>query len=273
MESLKPSVYNYKVVLSDGNTLWFNFFTLSLMVLDSMDASLAQDILNLPNKSWSGGRPVQIKKSFKNNGFLINTPVSEIDYIKQEYFQQRRIPKNLNLTILPSLACNFRCIYCYEKHETQSMSPEVEAALLKMITNRLPEKGRLFVTWFGGEPLLQIDTIERLSSAFNKICAEKNGKYSAQIITNGFLFNRKNAERLHKNNVNKAQITLDGPKHIHDKRRPGTNGGKTFDKIISNLRESSKIIPVSLRINIDETNRKYIPELLDLLSSDGLAKN
>ena len=273
MELLKSSDYNYKVVLSEENTLWFNFFTLSLLAFDSMDASLAQDILNLPNKSWSGGRAVEIKKAFKDNGFLINESVSEIDYIKQDYLQQRCIPKNLNLTILPSLSCNFRCIYCYEKHEPQSMSLEVEAALLKMISNRLPEKAQLFVTWFGGEPLLQMGTIERLSSAFNEICAKKNGKYSAQVITNGFLFNRENAKRLHKNKVKKVQITLDGPKHIHDSRRPGINGEKTFDKIISNLRENSKIIPVSLRINIDETNRKYIPELLDLLSSDGLAKN
>ena len=89
MELLKSSDYNYKVVLSEENTLWFNFFTLSLLAFDSMDASLAQDILNLPNKSWSGGRAVEIKKAFKDNGFLINESVSEIDYIKQDYLQQR----------------------------------------------------------------------------------------------------------------------------------------------------------------------------------------
>ncbi len=273
MEPLKPSAYNCKVVLPEGNTLWFNFFTLSLMAFDSMDASLAHDIINRPNRSWRNSRVAEIKKTLQDNGFLINESVSEIDYIKQGYFQQRHVQKNLSLTILPTLACNFRCIYCYEKHESRSMTHEVEAALLKMIDNRLSEKGRLSVTWFGGEPLLQLGTIERLSSAFKKICAKKKGDYSAQVVTNGFLFSRENAESLRKNNVKNVQITLDGPKHIHDERRPGANCEKTFDTIISNLRDASEIVPVSLRINVDDTNREYIPELLDLLSCDGLAKN
>lgn len=274
MESLKPSAYNYKVVLPEGTTLWFNFFTLSLIAFDSMDAAVVHDIISRPHESRRNShRAAKIKKTLQDNGFLIKKSVSEIDYIKQDYFQQRYVQKNLSLTILPTLACNFRCIYCYEKHETQSMTPEVEAALLKMIDNRLAEKGLLFVTWFGGEPLLKLGTIERLSSAFNDICAQKNGDYSAHVVTNGFLFNRENAERLRNSNVKKVQITLDGPQHIHDERRPGAHGEKTFDTIIANLRDASEIVPVSLRINVDDTNREYIPELLDLLSRDGLVKN
>ena len=125
MESLKPSSYNYKMVLPEGNTLWFNFYTLSLTAFDPLDASLADEILDVPNQAWTGDRAAEIKKIFRDNGFLVNNSVFEIDYIKQEYFQQRYAQNNLSLTILPTLACNFRCIYCYEKHDAQSMTPEV----------------------------------------------------------------------------------------------------------------------------------------------------
>ncbi|MBN1625701.1 MAG: radical SAM protein [Deltaproteobacteria bacterium] len=275
MESLKPSAYNYHVALPDGTKLWFNFFTLSLIAFDSMDASLVHDIIRKPNASRRDSRrAVEIKKRLKDNGFLINRAVSEIDYIKQGYFKQRDAQKkDLSLTILPTLACNFRCIYCYEKHDALSMTPEVEEALIKMVDQNLSEKGSLFVTWFGGEPLLKLGTIGRLSSSFNEICTKKSGKYSSQVVTNGFLFNRENAESLRKNSVNNVQITLDGPGHIHDQRRPGVNGEKTFDAIISNIRDSAGIVPVNLRINVDQTNRKYIPELLELLSREGLAEN
>jgi len=274
MESLKPSAYNYRVMLPDGTTLWFNFFTLCLIAFDVKEAAVAHDIIKRPHASrHNSRRTAAIKKKLQDNGFLIKQSVSEIEYLKQDYLQQRYARKNLSLTILPTLACNFRCIYCYEKHDAQSMTPDVEAALLKMIDQHLVENGQLSVTWFGGEPLLKLGTIERLSSAFAEICAQKNGEYSAHVVTNGFLFTRENAKRLHNSNVKNVQITLDGPQHIHDERRPGVHGEKTFDTIIANLRDASDIVPVRVRINVDDTNREYIPELLDLLSRDGLAHN
>lgn len=275
MEWLKPSAYNYNFTLPDGTQIWFNFFTLRLIAFDSMDAPLAHDIVSRPGISTRNNRrAAEIKKRLKDNGFLIKRAVVELDYIKQGYLQQRYAQnKDLFLAIQPDTDCNFRCVNCYEKHDARSMTQDVEEALIKMVDQRLGERGRLFVTWFGGEPLLQLGAIERLSSAFKEICAHKNGYYSSFLITNGLLFNRENAERLHKIGVNNVQITLDGPREIHDQRRPGARGEKTFDRVILNIRDSAGIVPVRLRINVDKTNRQHIPELLDLLSCDGPVGN
>jgi uncharacterized protein len=85
--------------------------------------------------------------------------------------------------------------------------------------------------WYGGEPLLAIDTIDYLTQEFLKLCGDKV-KYTAAMVTNGYNLNKDNVNRLKKLKVKRVQITIDGPKIIHDERRKLSNGKGSFDKII-----------------------------------------
>jgi uncharacterized protein len=103
-----------------------------------------------------------------------------------------------------------------------------------------------------------------------KICDQTSASFSARIITNGYLLDKKTAETLASLSVEQAQVTLDGPAEVHDRRRPLKNGGKTYSKILANVKDAMAAVPISLRMNVDQTNRDQIEEMLDILSREGL---
>jgi len=71
--------------------------------------------------------------------------------------------------------------------------------------------------------------------------------------------------------VSDTQITLDGPRDIHDKRGPLKSGQGTFVKILNNIAEVIDIIPnLYLRINVDKDNINRVEEILDELDRKGL---
>ena len=48
------------------------------------------------------------------------------------------------------------------------------------------------MTWYGGEPLMNIETIERLSDFFVEFCKENDIEYTAMVVTNGFNLTKEN---------------------------------------------------------------------------------
>ena len=67
-----------------------------------------------------------------------------------------------------------------------------------------------------------------LSTALMVRCATAGVKYGADIVTNGYLFDEATCQRLADHSVDAAQITLDGPPEVHDRRRPLASGQGTF---------------------------------------------
>src|SRR5262245_20489732 len=70
----------------------------------------------------------------------------------------------LNLILLPTERCNFRCTYCYENFEVGRMDHSVVSAVKSLIYRRVPDLQTLDISWFGGEPLLAKDIIYDISS-------------------------------------------------------------------------------------------------------------
>lgn len=62
------------------------------------------------------------------------------------------------------------------------------------------------------------------------------------------------------------QITLDGPKEIHDSRRCSKNNVSYFDTILENIKNASKYFKVILRVNFDRQNVDTIVSLIDDIS-------
>ena len=152
------------------------------------------------------------------------------------------------------------------------MAEAVIDGLLEFAETRLlPKSTGLSVEWFGGEPLLGMAVIERLSAEFREICGRRQQGYTAGVTTNGYLLDRVAAERLIAIGVTSAQVTLDGPAEIHNRRRPTAGGRGSFERILDNLREIPKQLEVSIRINVDARNQAQVFSLLSFLAREGIA--
>lgn len=171
--------------------------------------------------------------------------------------------RGIGLTICPTMGCNFDCPYCFEDHFAGKMTAEVQddvMALAERMLNAANAKD-ISVTWFGGEPLLAPDIIESLSKRLMSLAEERGGEYRAGIITNGYLLSQDIVDMLESVNVNTAQITIDGMGATHDATRRLANGGPTFDRITSNLRELKLPFRVNVRHNVHEGNRHEMDDL------------
>lgn len=173
----------------------------------------------------------------------------------------------LKLILLPHQNCNFRCVYCYEKFDKNKMLPSVEQNLTDFIELQLSsgKYNNLRISWFGGEPLLAIDVIERLSNRIINLCSKHNVNYVSDITTNGYNLTKKNIEILLNSKVASFQITIDGIKEIHDKQRVLINGEGTYTNIIENLIELSSYndnFNVILRMNVGPENLNYVDDFI-----------
>ena len=105
----------------------------------------------------------------QEKGHLVSDKVNEDIYMKELYLKTMK-DDTLQIIILPTEKCNFKCIYCYEEFNNGKMSIQKVNQLIDFVQKKLKDKKSLRVEWFGGEPLIEIDLIEELSSKFMEIC-------------------------------------------------------------------------------------------------------
>jgi len=137
------------------------------------------------------------------------------------------------------------------------------------------EAKKLDITWYGGEPLLAFNSIQKL---LNKIRSEiKIPIQQHSIITNGYYFDSKVVDFFNEYHLDYIQITLDGNKERHDSIRKLKGTGKgTYDTIIQNIDNILEKLPkteLHLRINIDRSNIQHFFDAINILGNRWKDKN
>ena len=177
-------------------------------------------------------------------------------------------PKRLELIILPTEKCNFRCTYCYETFAIGRMKPAVQEAVCRLIERR-SDLDRLEISWFGGEPLLGLPVIRKIGS-FAHDFAERHGiAFHGAMTTNGYLLGPDTARWLIDHGVRRFQISLDGDREAHDRTRRRADGCGTFDRIVGNLTtmaESAQRFDAMLRIHYHRENLSAVETLIEVLA-------
>jgi len=177
---------------------------------------------------------------------------------------------HLDLSICPTLGCNFRCPYCFEhtQKDVVFMSSETINQLISFIQSFESIKS-VSITWYGGEPTINhaFDVVREITHRIKELDLDfKEGG----LITNAYLLGKDKIDQLNDLNINNVQITIDGPQEIHDARRILDSGRPTFQRIMENidvLMNSSYTGSCNIRANLDQTNlssffniRKYLLE-------------
>ncbi len=263
---MKLSYYIVESSLKDGRLLLINTKSESYLVLSK---ALSLNYFEYKENKDISHLDQTLKEALVESSFLIEKSTDEYATIVERHWNARKVDNRiLRLTIATTLGCNLRCGYCFEKDKhTTHLSIEEEDSIFRFISKELVniDEG-LEIFWFGGEPLLSIKSIERLSKKMIRFCTFHGKTYASTIITNGVLLTEENAKILKNALVSSVQITLDGDKELHDKMRPKANQKGSYDEVIAGVLVARKYFRTSIRINLSQNNIDSVIVLLHNLA-------
>jgi len=263
---LKLSYYIIETSLQNRGLLLISTRFESYLILDEMFASKYLNYKDTDNLEFLDET---LKEALIEYQMLIDDDEDEYAQIVNEHWSDRTAESDiLSLTVATTLGCNLSCSYCFEKNKHPlHLSSEDEDSIFAFVQNRLRNvKEGLILSWFGGEPLLGIKSIERLSKRFLRLTSFSAKSYSASIITNGVLLTEENAKILKHSLVNYVQITMDGDKELHNKMRPTVNNKGSYDDVLKGVMVSRKYFATSIRINLNQNNLDSVKKLLHTLA-------
>jgi uncharacterized protein len=105
------------------------------------------------------------------------------------------------------------------------MPTDIREAICRYVASQ-HDLERLEISWFGREPLLAPNVVIGLTRYFHVHSQDRSIRYSTGMITNGSLLTPDVAEEIIPYGIHSFQITLDGVREEHDKRRVRAGGGK-----------------------------------------------
>jgi uncharacterized protein len=179
---------------------------------------------------------------------------------------------SLQLIILPTEKCNFRCTYCYEDFSIGRMSGDVQQSLKRFLSRVAPRLERLYLNWFGGEPLLAPAVVKGISSYAQGLARQYGmSGFGGELTTNGYLLGPELFAELLTLQQSSFQISLDGFREGHDATRKSAAGRGTFDVIWNNLlatRTCEQDFSILLRVHITPDNRDSVSQLVDEIARE-----
>ncbi|WP_175548453.1 radical SAM protein [Lutispora thermophila] len=211
-----------------------------------------------------------IFKTLYEYNFIIDKDIDEYKFYTYKLLKEIYSTDRLELTIVPTQSCNFRCRYCYQEHDVSEISDIVLQDIVSFIRKNIKKYRSLYISWFGGEPLLQFNKIKLIMKEAKNICKENNVPIVGGITTNGYLLDEFVFAELLKHNIYDYQVTIDGLKETHNFQRPLKDGSETFDKIINNILKIKQSINRKfnfvIRINISNEILNNIDEYINFIS-------
>ena len=264
----KPSRYNARLVAADGRMMLWNTLTGVVSEFRPEHREAAQALLDHEGVA----EPLDnLGKHLAARGFLVPAGLDELTRFRSLFGQQQWRSDTLQLILLASEDCNFRCVYCYEKFKNGTMLPEVRQGVRRLVEQRAPRLALLSVNWFGGEPLYGWEAVEELAPFFRRTAERYGMQHGQDMTTNGYLLTEERATKLLEWGVTTYQITVDGTAEDHDCKRVARDGGPTHAVILDNLRSlrgRRDDFTVTLRVNFDEQNLPRLATFIEALSED-----
>ena len=167
---------------------------------------------------------------------------------EDDYVDDQLSTKMQQLLLNITEICNLRCRYCvysgsyqYERrHSTITMAPEIARKAVRDFWEHSREREKVHISFYGGEPLVAFDLIRDTVDY-----ARRLGEWPRMFLhvdTNGTLLTDAMIKYFVDNKFY-LQISLDGPREMHDRYRIFRNGKGTFDRIMTNLRKIREMDP------------------------------
>ena len=161
------------------------------------------------------------------------------------------------VTFIVTDDCNLRCKYCYVTHKSSDNRMNFDTAkrfIDVLLTSNIKYSDAVILDFIGGEPLLEVELIDKICDYFKKTAYEHNHKWSwnyrISICTNGVNYLDEKVQNFIKKNYNKLSmtITIDGTKEKHDLQRVFPDGSGSYDIIEKGIEPWLKYFPGSTKV-------------------------
>ena len=214
-------------------------------------------------------------KELQAQGFIVDKSINEGERYLGHLNQSTSQPGGeLSVTLLTNLQrCPLACSYCYQKgtHTGERLAGDLSQECLEFIKGHCLKLGveRLFISYYGSEPLSNPKAIISTSTELQQFCREQGIQFRFGMVTNGVLLTRRVVEQLCPLGFVQAQITIDGNQQTHDASRPFQNGKGTYSTIMENLSQYAGLIHTIVLCVLDESRIDAAYELIDTLAEQG----
>lgn len=274
----RPSVYNIPVDLEDGSgqTLLIHGYTGAMDIASEAIIECLQ-----PGEEYTSGSFPLSEETFRalvSRGYLTErTEEEEYEYVKRfsNIFNRCEQKGKKGFTFMVTYNCNFRCPYCFEggvshkgrqwsgKVFTRQMVDRAYQAMEEIASGR--DNIYNNITLYGGEPLLAIN-----KEIVSYIVAEgQKRNYVFSAVTNGYDLDSY-LDLLGADKIRSLQITIDGEKEFHDKRRVHYRQGKSYEKIMENIGKALNTgVHITVRANTDGRNIESMQRLKEEFRTRG----
>jgi uncharacterized protein len=257
-----PSRFNVTVDLPGRQTALYNTFTGAIAVLPR--GAWPPPARALTARPPTAGLVPSTLLDLQAKGFLVPRGIDEIDLLRRHFAATRHANDLLAVNLLPTMACNLRCPYCFEGRARTlcrggAMSRRTERAAAGHIVRAARDVKHLSLCWFGGEPLLAMGAIERISAEVLPACAKAGIRTHATVVTNGTGLTAGAVRRLRASSVTLAQVTVDVPKASKRDRF----GRDTLGPVLDNLRHAARTMEVHIRVNLTRDDEAEFDHLYD----------
>jgi uncharacterized protein len=275
-QTVVSSRYNFSIPTSKG-TLLYNAMSGAVLLLDGKDSShLADQLEGPPGEISVDCLSSELEEHLRNGGYIVPRGTDEVSEIKKRYWNARR-DTPMAITITTTQDCNLGCYYCYEERSPDKLTSNEIPSILQLTEEHLKRSGkkRLHVDWYGGEPLLNVEFLERASLALQELCAKLDILYQASIISNGTEWGDDVGSFVQRHKIRQAQISFDGLRKNHDRRRRYRAGyapeteASSFDRAVSLVDRLLDHTRVDLRFNTDRSNQSDVLPFISFAEDRG----
>ena len=137
--------------------------------------------------------------------------------------------------------CNLRCRYCFADEgayhaERAFMSERTAKTAIDFLIKNSGNRKVLEVDFFGGEPLMCLDTIKNVVAYAREEGAKAGKKFLFTTTTNALLLDDDAIDFFNREMEN-VVLSLDGRKEVHDAIRKTVNGKGSFDLVIGKIKK------------------------------------
>jgi len=136
--------------------------------------------------------------------------------------------------------CNLRCEYCFASQGTYNgekafMSFETGKKAFDFLVKSSGKRRNLEVDFFGGEPLMNFETIKKLVDYGRSLEKDNDKHFRFTITTNGVLLDEDKINYINEN-MDNVVLSIDGRKETNDRMRKTINGKGSYEAIINNFK-------------------------------------